>query len=252
MKMLIGKLHFELTSFIRLYPSLFFPLMQLNKRLRRIPGGPLVTRDTELVIEGFFRCGNTFAAIAFLECQDQPVTIANHSHSAATIIRASKLGIPALVLIREPGETIPSLLLKHPHVSMRQALRAYIHYHNKIRPYRQDFVIATLKETTTDYGLVIERVNRRFGTDFTPFHHTEDTVKRVFERIENVDRIVTGGDSTKYSIPNADKVSAKSILRHRLGSRELKPLFDEAQHIYDGIISETRVSTSSQFHKASA
>ncbi len=63
---ILKQLHFELTSFIRQYPHLFFPLMQLNKRLRRIQGVPLVTEQTEVVIEGFLRTWNTFAALAFI------------------------------------------------------------------------------------------------------------------------------------------------------------------------------------------
>ncbi len=229
---ILNQLHFELTSFIRQYPHLFFPLMRLNKRLRRIQGALLVTKQTEVVIEGFLRTGNTFAALAFMSCQVHEVIIANHTHAPATIIRAAKLGVPTLVLIREPRETILSLKLKHPHISLCQGFREYIRYYSTIRPYKSSYMLAPFEDITSNFGLVIKRFNHRFGTRFTPFEHTEENVQRVFAHIERIDNLSEKAVKTRFSIPLVEKEESKNKLRPELDRETLRPWIMGAEKIY--------------------
>ena len=45
-------------------------------------------------------------------------------------------------------------------------------------------VVGEFARVTTDLGSLIEQMNARFGTAFTPFDHTPENVERVFAFIE--------------------------------------------------------------------
>lgn len=59
---------FRLRSLISLYPRLFLPVM----RRRPAHRGHIVDVDTEIMIEGYPRSGNTFAVVAFEFAQGDP------------------------------------------------------------------------------------------------------------------------------------------------------------------------------------
>ena len=86
--------------------------MKLNNRLRGLEWPKYLERDTQLLIDGYFRSGNTFALRAFSVAQPAPVKIACHTHAAATIKLAVKRNIPALILLRAPADTAVSAVLK--------------------------------------------------------------------------------------------------------------------------------------------
>jgi hypothetical protein len=139
---------------------------------------------TELVIEGYPRSANTFSAFAFQLAQPRPVRIAHHLHAPAQIIAAARRGVPALVLVREPRDSAISIAIRDPHVSLAQALDAYRRFHEAILPHRDSCHVALFEDVTGDYGRVVDALNAKFGTAFTPFHHTRENVERVYALIE--------------------------------------------------------------------
>lgn len=232
------RLRHRAIQFIGKYPLLFFPSVSIRKRFGQSQGVMTVTRETELVIEGFLRSANSFATRAFLISQPRKVLVANRSHVPATVIRSVQWNIPTLVLIREPMETILSYLMKKPYITAEDGFREYIAYYSSILPYRDHFVIATFEEVTTDYGRVIERVNRRFDTNFTLFSHTEENVQKVFEIIERVDRNLAGGDLSKFSVPSAEKEKIKQNLRKIVEADEMRSLVETARSVYRNFTEE--------------
>ncbi len=151
---------------VRVHPLLFFPLLRLRMLLPDGPRWPLLTAETELVIEGYWRSGNTFAAAAFASAQGRPTRLAYHTHAAATIRRAVRLGKPVLVLARPPLEAASGRLFLAPRVTPEHALREYVRFYRAVEPFAPGFVRATFGEVVADYGAVVERINARFGTAF--------------------------------------------------------------------------------------
>lgn len=248
--MLIRRLSFEIMPHIRQYPNLYFPLMRTYRRLRRSSYPPLVNEETELVIEGFFRCANTFAVAAFVRSQPGKVRLANHSHAPATILRAARLGIPTLVLIREPAETVLSLLLKLPDMTMRQAFHWYERYYTAIRPARAAFMVADFQEVTSDFGNVIEKVNHRYGIYFEPFRHTPEAVQGVFERIRYIESHVVRDEVTKFALPLQSKEKEKALLRRQLSNSRIRPLLTRTKEIYDRYMCEEPALSHERYKKS--
>lgn len=160
-------------------PGLYLPIARLKYR------DAVLGEETELVIDGFTRSAVTFATTAFQMAQDRPVRVAHTLHSAGHLIASARRGLPALVTVREPDETVLSAVIREPYVSLRQALTAYARFHTRIEPYRSRFVIGTFDEITDDFGGVVRRVNERFGTRFREFEHNEANVSECYLIIED-------------------------------------------------------------------
>ena len=144
----------------------------------------VVSAETELVIEGYMRSANTFSTVAFQTSQPRPVRLAHHLHAPAQIIAAARMGIPVLVPVRAPRDAAISVTIRSPHVSLPQALNAYRRFHEAIVPYRDACQVALFDDVTRDLGSVIEALNARFETSFTPFDHTRENVERVYDLID--------------------------------------------------------------------
>ncbi|MGH3087377.1 MAG: hypothetical protein ACRDSJ_08675, partial [Rubrobacteraceae bacterium] len=215
-------------------PALYYSLHALARRDRR----QVVGRETELLIEGFPRSANSFAVVAFRRAQRRKVRLANNLHVPAQVIRAARLGVPALVLIREPKDAVASLAIRDP-ISIDRALKYYVSFYETVAGYREAYVLGLFEEVTGDYGAVIERVNAKFGTDFLPFRHTERSVRRVFGRIDRVYEKDFEGESAfedAVSRPSASREEMKQRVRQELEDPARKKLVARAGTIYERLV----------------
>jgi hypothetical protein len=202
-------------------------------------GGLLVERGTELVIEGFPRSANTFAVAAMWVSQGRRPVMARHTHTPAQIMRASRLRIPAILLVRRPADAIVSLMVREPRLGPRQALRSWVRFHEAVMPYAGDVVVAGFEEVTTDFGAVIERVNARFGTSFLPFEHTGENLDRCNAVIEELDRRDTGRDgvtSRTVARPDAERDEQSKAARAELARVTKSRIYRRAEEIYRTMI----------------
>jgi hypothetical protein len=140
--------------------------------------------ETELVIEAYPRSANTFSTVAFQISQPRPVRLAHHLHAPAQIVAAARRKVPVMVPVRHPRDCAISVAIRSPSVTLRQALVAYRHFHEAILPYRDACQVALFEDVIADFGSVVEGVNARFGTAFTPFEHTPQNVARVYALID--------------------------------------------------------------------
>jgi hypothetical protein len=110
--------------------------------------------------------------------------VAHHLHAPIQLVDAARRGIPALAIVRNPGDAAASVTIRSPHVSLEQALEAYVRFYQPLAAHRDRCMVARFEDVTSDLGAVIQRLNERFGTSFTPFQHTEQNVKAVYALIE--------------------------------------------------------------------
>lgn len=145
---------------------------------------PLVTARTVLVIDGFPRSGNGFSNFALRHAAKQHGThlpvIAHHLHNPGQVVAAARLGIPVLLLVRPPRATVLSVVSRWPHLRIRQVLRAYVGYYERVRSVASQAVVGTFDAVTTDFGAVTTAVNERFGISLPVFDHSPDNVRAVY------------------------------------------------------------------------
>lgn len=176
------KVRYELRSIVAQYPALYIPLARWKNRRRDDIG--IIDKNTEIVIEGFARSGNTFALAAFVLSQKRPFRIAHHLHAPGQIIFGTKMNIPVVVLIRDPDEVVLSVKLFNPHYSFAQILRAYLRFYRRIEAHKHEFFIADFRRVVSNFGEIIRDVNKRFETDYGIFLHSDDNVRRCFELLD--------------------------------------------------------------------
>jgi hypothetical protein len=159
------------------HPSVYLPFAR-----RKYPGPSpeVLSVQTELVIDGYTRSASTFAVYALQLAQERPVRLAHHLHAPAQLIAAARSGVPALLVIREPRGAILSQLIREPGVAMRDALVAYIRFHDCLRVYRDRLVVGEFEKVTHDFGSVIGQLNSRFGLGLTEFVHTRRSIDECF------------------------------------------------------------------------
>lgn len=144
----------------------------------------LIARHKQLCVDGFPRSATTYAVAAFQLAQEQPVSVAHHSHAPAQVCAAVRWGIPTIVTIREPEQSVLSTAVYLPFLTVASALRAYVAFYEAVRPFRSAFLVSDFPATTTRLGSVIRAVNTTYGTGFaeyTPTPGREAAVLRVID-----------------------------------------------------------------------
>jgi len=231
----LRQLAYATRAVISVHPSLYLPFAR--RKYRRDGENRIVDRGTELVVEGFQRSGNTFAVIAFEISQGRRVRTAHHLHAAAQIAAAVRMGVPTLVLARDPADTVLSHMIREPGISARQALSNWIRFYEAVVPLKDGVVVADFAEVTTDFGAVIRDVNARFGTRFAEFEHTQANVARCFELIERRNREHYGAlAETKVPRPSEEREGLKAALRGELEADHLAALRGRAYDVYRSLV----------------
>jgi hypothetical protein len=147
----------------------------------------LIARHKALCIDGYPRSATTFAVAGFQLAQPEPVQVAHHSHAPAQVRAAARWGIPSLVTIREPEESVLSTAVYLPFLTVPSALGAYVAFYETVLPYRHTFVVGEFDDVTTRLGSVIRRVNEKFQTSFVEYEHSPENDRLVFDIIDQGD-----------------------------------------------------------------
>jgi hypothetical protein len=177
----VRRLRYDARELLSKYPAIYFPYVRLTHTEGR---GKVLSKDTEVVIDGFTRSASTFAVMAFQLSQDRPIRVARHLHAIAQFTAAAKRGLPTILTIRDPESTVLSAVVQEPHLTIEQVLRSYGRFYVRIAPFCSRFVVADFAQVTKDFGMVIRRLNQKFGTHFREFEHTETNVRQCFDLIE--------------------------------------------------------------------
>jgi len=198
----MGHATYGLKTRLAKHPWVALPLARIRGR------GEVLGADTDIVIESFPRCASSFAVAAFRLAQEpRPMRIANHTHMPAQVLVAARRRIPAMVLIREPEDTVLSHVIHTPSLSVDASLRGYVRFHEPLLEVPDGFVVGTFEEVTSEFGTVIERLNRRFGTSFGGFEHTPANLERLADEIETDYRSRAGSeDELERTIPRPSAV----------------------------------------------
>jgi hypothetical protein len=219
----------------------------------------LVDDTTEMVLDGYTRSASTFAVYALQLAQDQPVRLAHHLHAPAQLIAGVRLGLPTLLVIREPRGALLSQLIREPGVDMRDALVAYVRFHRCLRPYRDSMLVGEFEAVTRHFDVVIRRLNARFGLSLQEFVHTPEAVAECMMMVEQrgslspqllgfesglVSRTAalsaaqalaeshTDGDLREAWVPSRSRDLAKQRLAEQWTSRRLDGLRAQAYGLY--------------------
>jgi hypothetical protein len=147
--------------------------------------GGLTGSRTAACIEGFPRSGNSLA-VRYFQHRNPDARLAHHVHVPAQLIAAVRLGVPRLLLIREPREATLSLLVSRDGaLRPGDALGGWVGYHRALLPHLTAIPILSFERLIGNPTLVAAALNAAFGTRFAhrPLSEVEiEAVERDLRR----------------------------------------------------------------------
>jgi hypothetical protein len=221
------------TTLLEQVPAVYCTVMR-----RRHPEWFLVAADTDVVMEGYQSCGNTFARKA-MEHANPQARIASHSHSWANVARGLRLGKPVVVLLRHPLDAVASHAVRMRLDDLDRELRRYHRFFRRVAGVADAVVLAPFDVTINRFGDVIAEVNHRFSTNFRLFDHTDPAAKAaVFEEMDR-EALSTPSELDRVwrvARPNAERAEATREMKARLTSEAHRVALARCEAVYDQLI----------------
>ena len=218
-------------------PSVYCSVMR-----RRHPEWFLVDGDTDIVIESYQSCGNTFARKA-MEHANPQVRIASHSHSWANVARGLRLSKPVVVLLRHPVDAVASHCVRMHLDDIDRELYRYHRFFERVTDVADRVVLAPFDVTVSRFGDVVAEVNRRFSTSFGLYDHANPEAKAAV--FEEMDREAMSSPSEldrvwRVARPNDARKEATQAMKDRLRGEPHRAALIRCLAAYDRLL---RVST---------
>jgi hypothetical protein len=208
----------------------------------------LARPDSSIVIEGFLRCGNTYSVAAFIVANGAEHHIGRHLHGAPHILRAVRLGVPTILLIRRPEDAVRSYLVRRPTLRASDALLEYLDFYRTCRTGVSGCVVAPFDDVVRDFGAVIAAVNDRFRTSFQIYRRTPENEKVTFELVEEMNRLECRGQvvETHVGRPSPEREEAKRRLDDQLQDPWTQWLAKQADQLYDWYVGMSTFTENAQ------
>ncbi|HEX4491499.1 MAG TPA: hypothetical protein VH914_09870 [Acidimicrobiia bacterium] len=211
-------------------PRAFPWYVRAQRRRRNVPAVPPV----QIAIDGFPRSANTFSSRAFMFVNPD-VKVSHHMHAPASILLAAQHNIPAIVVIRSPRDAVLSEVIREPRKRLKRGLLEWNSFYGLVRPVLGQVVVADFTTVTSDYAVVIDEVNRRYGTSFAPYVNSPERDEEVFASIEAGARARgKSGSRLERQVPRPSKERAehKAALQAELDAPDLRPLVERGESLY--------------------
>lgn len=211
-------------------PHLYHMVQTLRPSRRPL----LVRPDTDIVIEGFPRCGNTFAYAAFVLAQPKELRVAHHTHSPTQILMADRYGIPCLALLRHPCEALVSALIREPNLDPILLLRHYVFFYERALKHIESIVISDFYTTTHHLDLAIRALNARFHARFVePVYSDFRPVWAYIEELDRLDQRALSVNERTVARPSAVRAKRKAAVAELLGNLMERSEGRSALQIYE-------------------
>ncbi len=186
--------------------------MWLSRR-RESRANLLVRPDSTLLIEAPMRSGNTFAVAAFWLGNGRDSHVARHVHTAAHVLEAVRLGVPALVLVREPRSVAISHVLRRPALTIRDSLVDYVDFFTTLENVRDQIVAVNFETLISDFPSVIDELNGKYGQTFTSRVMDDQFEQDVTALVEEMNRAESVSDGKVDELRVARPSATRQELR---------------------------------------
>jgi hypothetical protein len=186
-------------------------------------------------MDGFLRSGNTYSVAAFAVANGD-LHVGRHLHGAPHILRAARLGLPTVVLIRRPADAVSSYLIRRPTLTPDDALLEYLDFYRTAWRARDDFVVGLFDTVVSGFGRVIEAVNAKYGTQFVVYEPTPENEAAVFDLVEEMNRLECRGEVVESHVgrPSAQRAARKQEIAGLMQRERTVRLLAQADEVYDG------------------
>ncbi len=195
-----------------IYFAIAPPLLGISDT-SKVGFGSRITSETDLVIEGFPRSGNTYCAESFRLISDEHFGVASHVHHVAQVKEAVRREVPTIIVVREPVACLSSYLLSGSHATVRGVLKEYTAYHESLSRIISSCMVVDFSDITSDIDSVIDRANRLFRFDLPHLSKTA-SIDEVFDVIDSDHRSRYGGaERNLLPRPDVERSNLNAVYR---------------------------------------
>lgn len=224
----IHDLHHLINLSIGLYPSLYYKIYARKYPANRFA----VNKNTEICIEGFPRCANTYSACAF-KLVNRDVKLGHHHHVPAQIFKSISFGIPTVVVIRNPEDAVASLLVLKNSIKADIYIKSFIKFYKSIVPVFDKVIVAHFPQIIENFNHTIEAVNRKYNKDFNLIDNIENRKEEIYKILNEFNGKFEKRDIKRHFIPNEEKENFKKKVIKYVKESQLLP---EANKLYLHIV----------------
>jgi hypothetical protein len=187
------------------------------------------SKNTELVLEGYPRSGNTWLRNAIL-FKKKDIIISSHIHYPCSIRFAVKRNIPCIILLRNPLDSISSLMIRDKTYDVKTAIDYYIFfYENSIYYKKNNVILLDFKLVVSDLNLCFKILNDNFNLNLSFFSKKNLDDFKSF--LENSEKSKYSKEEQKYVIGLPD--SNRTKLKKNVSSEILKNKnFEKANKLF--------------------
>lgn len=197
-------------NYIQHWPAMYLSIFKMKRP------SFVVDRETEIVVEGFPRSGNSFLEAYLYWSFGRSLRVAHHTHAWAHVHKAITLHKPCLVLVREPDDCVRSLLLKAPELfTAKAAYDEYSEfYENILSLVTKYIVLVPFNVATTAPEMAVNAMMKLGIWDINPKIPGEMDKLSVLRIVDELTEIRTGNTTTSYS-PHRPTSSSQEIQLER-------------------------------------
>ena len=147
--------------------------------------------------------------------------VAHHLHAPAQFVRARRLSVPCVALIREPLQAVSSLVAFYEGaLPVGLALRSYVSFHRALLKLADGVAICSFEELVEDPSIIVERANEKFGSRFRAWALDETEQAQLREQIEREHRRA-GLPESRLTIPSGETLADKLAIRRDVEGHRL-------------------------------
>lgn len=220
-----------LQYWVSTHPWIYLPYSKLKhgKANATQIAGP----ESDLVIEGFPRSGNTYARAFFSLSQKDGFKLASHLHSPSHLYLAWKYQVPALLLIRNPLDTAVSNMTNEPYVHPNQVLKNWLRFYEGSLKYKDAFLAVDFEALISNFRGVVEKLNQRFEVGFNTEKINDISKDSIRDTILKFNKLAFGNvNQRNFSFPEAGRTQIKERYKSRFLDESDKGLFHRAMELY--------------------
>jgi hypothetical protein len=150
------------------------------------------------------------------QLQGRHLRISSHLHTPRAIVRGVELGVPSLLLVRDPDDAVASLVQLQPGLSPRCAFDVYCDYYASVRAVADDVVVGHFATVVNDFEALVAQLNDKFGTNFLTKRpgvgaSTPETTRLIDDRVNLYE--AEGDVEALAARPSEERLQARHILR---------------------------------------
>jgi hypothetical protein len=195
------------------------------------------TGDTNLVLEGYPRSGNTFA-VDFLDYKNNEprLKIAHHTHNFRNVLLGVELGVPTVVVVRKPIDAVCSYMI-YSGETVEFSTNKYYEFHSELLNCQDSILFLKFESLVTNMNGIIDLLNARFNLNL----NKSADLDYDNELVKNIDRdrakVFRTGEDYIRTVGAPSK--ARDLLKGEIKQDVLSYLSSNAKvvKLYENIVS---------------